>query len=299
MIGIVLAGPTGVGKTNLSIKLAKRLNAEIISADSMQVYKNLNIGTAKIMQKEMDGITHHMLDIITPIEKFSVGQYQNMVDNILNRLYKKNKNVIITGGTGLYIESITKGLADLPKENDAIREELSKLNNDELYNLLSEIDETASNKIHKNNRKKIIRAIEVYKITGEKISELQKNNIKNNQYIFYKYALERDRKILYDRIDRRVDNMVLEGLIEEAKSIYNIYKNDIRKIEAIGYKEIFQYFENKCSLEEAINNIKKVSRNYAKRQFTWFKNIEDYKWFNLDNLNEEDILLKIENDILF
>lgn len=299
MIGIVLAGPTGVGKTNLSIKLAKRFNAEIISADSMQVYKNLNIGTAKIMQKEMDGITHHMLDIITPIEKFSVGQYQNMVDNILNRLYKKNKNVIITGGTGLYIESITKGLADLPKENDAIREELSKLNNDELYNLLSEIDETASNKIHKNNRKKIIRAIEVYKITGEKISELQKNNIKNNQYIFYKYALERDRKILYDRIDRRVDNMVLEGLIEEAKSIYNIYKNDIRKIEAIGYKEIFQYFENKCSLEEAINNIKKVSRNYAKRQFTWFKNIEDYKWFNLDNLNEEDILLKIENDILF
>lgn len=293
MFGIVLAGPTGVGKTDLSLKLAEKFDAEIISADSMQIYKYLDIGTAKINKEEMNGIKHYMLDIIEPIEDFSVGLYQKMADEILQELYKKRKNVIITGGTGLYIESITEGLAELPKENIEIRKQLEEKTKDELYDILLKNDIESAQTIHKNNKKRVIRAIEIYLITGKKMSDLKKNNIKNNKYKFLKFAVERERENLYDRINQRVDIMFDKGLLKEAEWIYNKYKNQIIKIQAIGYKELFEYFEGKVTLEEAKDMIKKYSRNYAKRQFTWFKNKKDYIWYNLDKESPENIIENI------
>lgn len=295
--GLVIAGPTGVGKTDLSIKLAKLLNADIISADSAQIYKGMDIGTAKITAEEMQGVKHYMLDVVEPIKKYSVGDYQTAVDNILNDKERENKNIILTGGTGLYIGSITEGLSDLPAGDPVLREELLKLNSEELYKKLMELDPQAAEDIHINNRRRVERAVEVCLLTGDKFSVLSKKNIKNNNYNFLKVALERDREYLYERINLRVDIMLEKGLEQEVRALYEKYGENLRKINIIGYTELIEYFNGQVSYEEAVENIKRNSRRYAKRQFTWFKNDPTYVWFDLDKLSEEEIINSIIKEL--
>ena len=295
--GLVIAGPTGVGKTDLSIKLAKLLNADIISADSAQIYKGMDIGTAKITTGEMQGVKHYMLDVVEPIKKYSVGDYQTAVDNILNEKEKENKNIILTGGTGLYIGSITEGLSDLPAGDPVLREELLKLDSEELYKKLMELDPQAAEDIHINNRRRVERAVEVCLLTGDKFSVLSKKNIKNNNYNFLKVALERDREYLYERINLRVDIMLEKGLEKEVRALYEKYGENLRKINIIGYTELIEYFNGQVSYEEAVENIKRNSRRYAKRQFTWFKNDPTYVWFDLDKLSEEEIIKSIIKEL--
>lgn len=294
MKGIVLAGPTGVGKTDLSLKLAKILDADIISCDSAQVYKEMNIGTAKIKESEMNGIKHYMLDVLEPIEKYSVGEYQRAVDKILAQKEKEGRAVILTGGTGLYINSVVNGLSSLPESNPKLRDELMALSADELYEKLLSLDPEAAEKIHKNNKKRVERAVEVCLMTGKKFSVLSKENVKNNNYDFLKVCLTRDRETLYKRIDKRVDIMMNEGLLDEVTTLYKKYGGEIlRKINIIGYTEILDYIEGKISLETAVEFIKRNSRHYAKRQMTWFNNDSGYLWFDLEKQSENEILKTI------
>ena len=294
---LVTGGAAGVGKTDLSIKLAKLLNADIISADSAQIYKGMDIGTAKITAEEMQGVKHYMLDVVEPIKKYSVGDYQTAVDNILNEKERENKNIILTGGTGLYIGSITEGLSDLPAGDPVLREELLKLDSEELYKKLMELDPQAAEDIHINNRRRVERAVEVCLLTGDKFSVLSKKNIKNNNYNFLKVALERDREYLYERINLRVDIMLEKGLEQEVRALYEKYGENLRKINIIGYTELIEYFNGQFSYEEAVENIKRNSRRYAKRQFTWFKNDPTYVWFDLDKLSEEEIINSIIKEL--
>ena len=294
MKGIVLAGPTGVGKTDLSLKLAKLLDADIISCDSAQVYKEMNIGTAKIKESEMNGIKHYMLDVLEPREKYSVGEYQRAVDKILAQKEKEGRAVILTGGTGLYINSVVNGLSSLPESEPKLRDELMALSADELYEKLLELDPEAAEKIHKNNKKRVERAVEVCLMTGKKFSVLSKENVKNNNYDFLKVCLTRDRETLYKRIDKRVDIMMNEGLLDEVTALYKKYGGEIlKKINIIGYTQLIDYLEGKISLETAVEFIKRDSRHYAKRQMTWFNNDSGYLWFDLEKQSENEILKTI------
>ncbi len=291
MKGIVIAGPTGVGKTELSIKLAKALNAEIISADSAQVYEEMNIGTAKIEKDEMQGIVHHMIDVVKPTKKYSVGDYQRKVDEILNS--NEEKNILLVGGTGLYIDSVVRGLSALPESNPTIREKLMSEDGDKLFEILKEIDPESAESIHPNNKRRVERAVEVFYQTGEKFSILSKKNIKGNNFKFLKVALERDREYLYDRINLRVEIMMQNGLLEEVKYLYEKYGDVLKKINIIGYSELISYINQELTLEDAKELIKKNSRNYAKRQFTWFKNDHEYIWYDLDKMTQDEIFSDI------
>ncbi|WP_297431584.1 tRNA (adenosine(37)-N6)-dimethylallyltransferase MiaA [uncultured Cetobacterium sp.] len=291
MKGIVIAGPTGVGKTELSIKLAKALNAEIISADSAQVYEEMNIGTAKIAEDEMQGIVHHMIDVVEPVKKYSVGDYQRKVDEILNS--NEEKNILLVGGTGLYIDSVVRGLSALPESNPTIREKLMSEDGDKLFEILKEIDPESAENIHPNNKRRVERAVEVFYQTGEKFSILSKKNIKGNNFKFLKVALERDREYLYDRINLRVEIMMQNGLLEEVKYLYEKYGDVLKKINIIGYSELISYINQELTLEDAKELIKKNSRNYAKRQFTWFKNDHEYIWYDLDKMTQDEIFSDI------
>ena len=291
MKGIVIAGPTGVGKTELSIKLAKALNAEIISADSAQVYEEMNIGTAKIEKDEMQGIVHHMIDVVKPTKKYSVGDYQRKVDEILNS--NEEKNILLVGGTGLYIDSVVRGLSALPESNPTIREKLMSEDGDKLFEILKEIDPESAENIHPNNKRRVERAVEVFYQTGEKFSILSKKNIKGNNFKFLKVALERDREYLYDRINLRVEIMMQNGLLEEVKYLYEKYGDILKKINIIGYSELISYINQELTLEDAKELIKKNSRNYAKRQFTWFKNDHEYIWYDLDKMTQDEIFSDI------
>ena len=288
---IVIAGPTGVGKTKISIDLASELNAEIISSDSAQIYKGLNIGTAKITDKEMQGIKHHLIDIVEPISKYSVGNFEKDVNKILNQ--NPEKNFLLVGGTGLYINSVTKGLSILPEADKKTREYLSTLDNQTLFELALKYDKEATKEIHPNNRVRLERVVEVFLLTGQKFSELFKKNIKNNNFKFLKIALERDRENLYDRINKRVDIMFNQGLVDEVKNLYKIYGEKLYKLNIIGYNEVIDYINGKISLDETSYRIKLNSRHYAKRQFTWFKADKEYQWFNLDEISEQEIVKTI------
>ena len=288
---IVIAGPTGVGKTKISIDLASELNAEIISSDSAQVYRGLNIGTAKITEEEMQGIKHHLIDIVEPMSKYSVGNFEKDVNKILNQ--NPEKNFLLVGGTGLYLNSVTNGLSILPEADKKTREYLSTLDNQSLLELAFKYDEEATKEIHPNNRVRLERVVEVFLLTGQKFSELSKKNIKNNNFKFLKIALERDRENLYDRINKRVDIMFAQGLVDEVKNLYEIYGEKLYKLNIIGYNEIIDYINGIISLDEANYRIKLNSRHYAKRQFTWFKADKEYQWFNLDRISEQEIVKSI------
>ena len=288
---IVIAGPTGVGKTKISIDLASELNAEIISSDSAQVYRGLNIGTAKITEEEMQGIKHHLIDIVEPVSKYSVGNFEKDVNKILNQ--NPEKNFLLVGGTGLYLNSVTNGLSILPEADRKTRDYLSTLDDQTLLELALKYDEEATKEIHPNNRVRLERVVEVFLLTGQKFSELSKKNIKNNNFKFLKIALERDRENLYDRINKRVDIMFAHGLVDEVKKLYEIYGEKLYKLNIIGYNEIIDYINGIISLDEANYRIKLNSRHYAKRQFTWFKADKEYQWFNLDRISEQEIVKSI------
>ena len=280
----------------MSIKIAKKIDAEIISADASQIYKELNIGTAKITDEEMQGVKHYMIDIVNPGEDYSVGDFERDVNNILNENSQKSenrKNIIITGGTGLYIRSITNGFAKLPSKDEKIRKNLEDKNLDELQEILKKLDKESYEEIDLSNKLRLVRAIEVCILTGGKFSELRTRNIKNNDYEFLKVFLTRNREELYDRINRRVEIMIAKGLVAEAKKVYNKYKEKLYKISSIGYKELFMHFDGKITLDEAIEEIKKESRRYAKRQMTWFRKEKDYIICNLSEMSENEVLDEI------
>lgn len=297
MKGIVIAGPTGVGKTSLSIKLAKKLNGEIISGDSAQVFKGLNIGTAKILPREREGVPHHLIDIVEPIEKYSVGQFQKDADEVLKELEKRGKTPILVGGTGLYLRSITDGLASLPPADKELRENFKGLSTEDILKKLNSLDPIAAQAIHPNNRVKLERALEVCILSNEKFSELSSKNIKNNNFDFLKISLERDRDTLYERINSRVNLMIEEGLVEEVTNLFAIYGEKLRALNIIGYAEIIEFLEGRCSLNESIEQIKQNSRHYAKRQFTWFRGDSSYIWFNIDKMTEDEIVENILKNI--
>ena len=290
----MIAGATGVGKTDLSIRLAKKIDAEIISADASQIYKELDIGTAKITDEEMQGVKHYMIDVASPGEDYSVGDFERDVNNILNENSCKNgKNIIIAGGTGLYIRSITDGFAKLPSKDEKIRKELESKSLDELQETLKKLDEKSYEEIDLSNKLRLVRAIEVCLLTGGKFSELRTRNVKNNDYDFLKIFLTRNRDELYDRINRRVEIMIAKGLVGEAKKVYNKYTEELHKISSIGYKELFMHFDGKITLDEAVEEIKKESRRYAKRQMIWFRKEKDYIICNLSEMSENEALDEI------
>lgn len=293
---IVIVGPTGVGKTRLSIFLAKRLNSEIISADSMQIYKYMDIGTAKVEPKYQKEIKHHLIDIVEPNENFNVEQFQSLCIDKIEEISAKNKIPIIVGGTGLYINSITHKLEfNTVKSDEKLRYELENIaesqGNQKLHKMLEDIDPESASKIHKNNVRRVIRAIEVYKLTGHKFSEINdKFDHYNDDYDFYIIGLNDDREILYKRINQRVDEMIDEGFMAECKYIYKLTDENSQSIQAIGYREAFMYLNNEISFKDMVSLMKKNSRKYAKRQLTWFRQDERIHWMNLEDFNKfEDI----------
>ena len=293
---ILITGPTGCGKSKMAVEIAKRINAEIISCDSMQIYKGLNIGTAKITKEEMQGIPHHMIDIIEPGISYSVTDFVRDAKASLESIFAKGKNAVMTGGTGLYADSFLKDIdfGSGSGADEKIRKELSlfaeKNGAEALHALLEEIDPESAEKISANNIKRVIRAIEYYRLTGEKISDHDKRTReKPSPYDYVYIVLTRDREELYERIDKRVDEMVKDGLLEEAKAFYDKnFSKGPTSCQAIGYKELFSYFDGECSLQDAIDLIKLSSRRYAKRQLTWFKRNKDSVFVNLSDFETED-----------
>ena len=272
---IVITGPTATGKTKLSIELAKKLNGEIINCDSTQIFKTLDVATAKVTNKEMDGITHHLIDIKDITDNYTVYDYQKDARKKINEILGKNKIPILVGGTGLYIKA---ALYDYKFEEEKITNNYDGISTEELYKKLVMVD--PNNLIHPNNRKRIIRALNYYYANNKPFSSKEKNDKLLYDTIFI--GLGTDRNILYEKINDRVDNMVKNGLIEEA---YRIYESNIRTkavMTPIGYKELFLYFDKKSSLDECLDKIKQKSRNYAKRQYTWFNNQMNIKWFNVN-----------------
>jgi len=275
---IVITGPTAVGKTKLSIELAKKINGEVINADSTQVYRELDIATAKIKEDEKENIKHHLFDIRDISEDYTVFDYQSDVRKIIADIINEGKTPILVGGTGLYIKAC---LYDYKFDKEKVMNNYDELSNEEIFNLLKSKDKNID--IHINNRKRMIRALNYINNSNELYSEKVKTSKLFYDAIFI--GLTTDRETLYERINRRVDVMLSEGLVDEAKEIFNKNIRSKAVLTPIGYKELFMYFENKISLEEALSLIKQRSRNYAKRQYTWFNNQMDIKWFNTDFIN--------------
>ena len=301
---LIIAGPTAVGKSDLSVDLAKKLNGEIISVDSMQIYKYMDIGSAKITTEEMDGIKHHMIDVTTPDKPFSVVDFKTMAQPIIDDLLAKNKLPILTGGTGLYINALTCNMNFTDATNDeAYRLELEELAKEHgdiyIHNMLKDIDPISYESIHPNNRKRVIRALEVYKVTNKPFSSFNAGeDFYKTKYDVHYYTLNMDREKLYQRINKRVDIMFEKGLLDECiKLKENGYNSFMQAMQGIGYKEVLMYLENSISLEEATEMIKQGSRNYAKRQLTWFRKDPRAIFLNKDELSDEEIINIITNDI--
>ena len=291
----ILIGPTAIGKTDLSIKLAQMMKGEIISADSMQIYKYMNIGSAKVTKEEMQEVPHHLIDNVYPDEDFTVANYKNHATTLISNINKKGKLPIIAGGTGLYINSIVYDLqfTEVPP-SETIRNQLELLSNEELHKKLEKVDKISVNKLNVNDRKRVIRALEIYKSTGKTMSEYNKDFRSENQdYNLVMIGLNMDRKRLYDRINHRVDIMINSGLVDEVKGLLGMgYNKNLVSMQGIGYKEIIMYLEEEISLDESIELIKQKSRNYAKRQLTWFRRDERIKWMNLDDYSNLEQLSK-------
>ena len=301
---LVIGGPTAVGKTELSIDLAKRLNGEIISADSMQIYKYMDIGSAKVSKGEMNGVVHHLIDVVDPSINFSVADYKEQGEKAIKEIISRGKLPIIVGGTGLYINSLTCNMNFTEAEKDEeYRKELDKLANEHgnnyIHEMLKEIDPISYNEIHANNRKRVIRALEVYKLTGNPFSSYNAGeDFYKSEYDVHYYVLTMDREKLYERINLRVDIMMEKGLLEECIKLKEMgYTSSMQSMQGIGYKEILYYLEGNVKLQEAINMIKQGSRNYAKRQLTWFRRDPRVTFLDKDKLSYVEILEKVIGDI--
>jgi len=282
---IVIAGPTASGKTGLSIGLAKALDGEIVSADSMQIYKYMNIGTAKPTKAERDGIPHHMMDFLEPDVNFSVADYCDMAHKTIEEIHSRGRMPILVGGTGLYIDSLVNNVDfDMDDKNHEIRKELEALAErdgvEAVHNILKEIDAETAEKYHPNNLRRVIRAIEFYRVTGKRISQHAKEE-KTSRYDVVYFCIDWDREILYERINKRVDIMVEEGLVEEVKSLLGKgYDKNSTAMQGIGYKEFYGYLAGEKTLEETLDEIKQSSRRYAKRQLTWFRRNKNIHWLS-------------------
>ena len=293
----VIGGPTASGKSKLAVELAKKINGEIISADSMQIYKEMNIGTAKITKEEMQGIKHYLIDIVSPNERYSVSNFKNDAELAIEEILKKGKTPIIVGGTGLYIDSLIYGIEFQDEEIDTeYREKLNKIAENEglekLYNKAKEIDPEAMKKISINDKKRIIRVLEIYHKTGKtKTKQEIESRKKELKYNFKVFAIDMDREKLYSRIEKRVDMMVDEGLIGEVKGILEKYNQFPTAMQGLGYKETVEYLQNKISKEEMIDKIKKETRHYAKRQLTWFRKNKTTIWLDGEKEPEENVKL--------
>lgn len=296
---IVLTGPTAVGKTSLSISLAKAVNGEIISADSMQVYKGMDIGSAKIRKEEMDGVPHYLVDVLEPQEEFHIVKFQQMAKKAMNEIYAKGKIPILVGGTGFYIQAVTRDIdfteADQEHEYRSYLEKLASEKGPEyLHNMLKEVDPVSAETIHAHNIKRVIRALEFYHQNKTPISAHNKEQkAQESPYDLAYFVLNGPREVLYERIDRRVDKMLEDGLVEEVKHLKeNGCHRGMVSMQGLGYKEILAYLDGDYSLEEAVRILKRDTRHFAKRQLTWFRREKDVIWVDKDKFdwNEEKIL---------
>ena len=292
---VILTGPTAVGKTKLSIELAKKIGGEIISADSAQVYKYMDIGSAKITPEEMEGIPHYLVDELEPKEEFNVVVFQQKTKQYMEEIYQRGHIPILVGGTGFYIQAVLYDINfSVDDDNHKIRESLEALAKehgaDYLHNELRKIDPKSAEAIHANNVKRVIRALEYYQLTGQPISEHNEEQRKNvSPYDFSYFVLNDHRDLLYQRIDQRVDEMVLHGLIEEVQALKKMgYDRSYVSMQALGYKEILSFLEGEISLEEAIYIIKRDTRHFAKRQITWFKREKEVTWVNKPDFNYDN-----------
>ena len=281
---IVICGPTASGKTALSIELAKKINGEIISSDSMQIYKYMDIGTAKTTQEEMQGIKHYLLDFVEPSQRYSVAEFKKDAEKAIEEILQKGKTPIIVGGTGLYVDSLIYGIEYQTIEFDEqyrkqLEERVEKEGLETLYNEAKKIDPQAIEKISLNDKKRILRILEIYKATGKNKTEQEIESRKNGVKYDYKvFAINMEREKLYERINKRVDIMIENGLIEEVEKLLEKYKEFPTAMQGLGYKEVVEYLQGKVSKEEMIENIKRETRRYAKRQLTWFRKNKQTIW---------------------
>ena len=297
---IVICGPTASGKTSLSVELAKKCNGEIISADSMQIYKEMNIGTAKVTLEEMQGIKHYMIDIVSPTERYSVAEFKVQAEKAIEEILKKGKTPIIAGGTGLYVNSLIYNIQynDIKIDEEYrkyLEERVEKEGLQSLYEEAKKIDFEAMKSISKNDQKRILRVLEMYHQTGKTKTEIEKESRKEEVKYDYKvYAISWEREELYKRINKRVDIMIEQGLIEEVENLLKKYNKFPTAMQGLGYKEVVEYLDKKITKEEMIEKIKMETRRYAKRQITWFKKIENVKWIqgNETISNNINLILK-------
>lgn len=289
----IIAGPTASGKSALAVEVAKQINAEIISADSMQIYEKMTIGTAKITEGEMDGIKHHLVDFVDPKERFTVSDFQRLALKKIEEITATGKNVIVVGGTGLYLHSL---IYDMDFSNsdvdttirDALSKEAEAEGPEKMYEKLLKVDPISAANIHPNNVKRVLRALEVYYVTGKPFSVGYNFRKENNKFQVDYYALTMPRDILYQRINYRVDKMIEEGLIEEVHHLLaEGYDSSLPSMQGLGYKEIVAYLKGEQSLEEAIYILKRDTRHFAKRQLTWFKREENIEWLDMCQLGTE------------
>lgn len=284
---VVIVGPTASGKTAVSIKLAKKINGEIISADSMQIYKYMDIGTAKPTLDEMQGIKHYMLDVVMPDETFNVAKYKSMAESAIEEILKKGKVPIIVGGTGLYINTLVDGIefADVPGDEEYRNELIEKGYREgamSIYKELEKVDSESAKKIDPNNIRRVARALEIYKVTGKTKTQLDIESRKEVKYDYRLFGMEWDRETLYNRIDLRVDKMIEAGLIDEVRNVTEKFKISNTAVQGLGYKEVIEFLNGNISYEEMIEKLKLETRHYAKRQLTWFRRDKRIKWIRPD-----------------
>ena len=305
-LAVALVGPTASGKSSLAVKIAKHLTGEVVSADSMQIYKHMDIATAKVTAEEMQGVPHHLIDFVEPWESFSVAEYKALALSCIGDIVKRGKLPVLAGGTGFYVDTVINNTSFLDYEKTDIRKKLLLRAESEgieaLWNELSKVDKESAEKIHKNDLKRIVRALELYDTTGRTMTEQRRlSHLEESGYSFCIIGLTAEnRQFLYDRIDRRVDLMLKNGLLEEAKSFFELEHSQTAK-QAIGYKELKPYFDGVLTLEEATENLKRETRRYAKRQLSWFRRNENINWLYIDKESEETLFIKsleiIENFI--
>ena len=301
---VILTGPTAVGKTKTSIMLAKRLDGEIISADSMQVYRGMDIGSAKITKEEMEGVSHHLIDILEPDEEFNVVLFQKKAREAMERIYGKGKIPILVGGTGFYIQAVLYDIDFTKEQSDGtyrawLEAEGEKKGAGYLHEMLLKVDPEAAEKIPANNMKRVIRALEYFHLTGQKISQHNKEQRqKESPYHFCYFVLNEDRERLYERIDRRVDEMLAQGLLEEVMTLKErgMHRNMV-SMQGLGYKELLEYLDGECTLQEAVYKLKRDTRHFAKRQLTWFRREKEVEFIDMGYFRErpEELYAYMEN----
>lgn len=297
---IVICGPTASGKTSLSVELAKKINGEVISADSMQIYKDMNIGTAKVSKEEMQGIKHYMIDIISPEKRYSVAEFKQDAEESIEEILKKGKTPIIVGGTGLYVNSLIYNIkyTDIKideKYREFLEQKVKEEGLEKLYKQACKIDEKAMEAISKNDKKRILRVLEIYHQTGKTKTQMEiESKLEKPKYDYKVFAINWNREELYSRINKRVDIMLEQGLIQEVEDILKKYNKFPTAMQGLGYKEVVEYLENKITKQEMIEKIKMETRRYAKRQITWFKKIENVKWLEGNNNLQSNINIILE-----